>query len=79
MVAYTVFSNPGDVLMACTIPTGGHISHSKESLGGTAGLVRKLDVQNYPFDEEAFTIDVDKTSNLVKELSGKARPLRSSC
>jgi glycine hydroxymethyltransferase len=73
MVAYTVFSNPGDVLMACTIPTGGHISHSKESLGGTAGLVRKLDVQNYPFDEEEFTIDVDKTSNLVKELSGKGK------
>jgi len=36
-------------------------------------LVRKLDVQNYPFDEEEFTIDVDKTSNLVKELSGKGK------
>jgi len=73
MVAYTIFSNPGDVMMACTIPTGGHISHSKESLGGTAGSVRKLDVQNYPFDEEEFTIDVDKTSNLVRELSGKGK------
>ena len=73
LCAYTVFANPGDMLLSCTIPTGGHISHAKKSLGGTAGAVRDLEVVNYPFDEENFTIDVDKTENLLKELKGQGK------
>jgi len=74
LCAFTTFGNPGDVLLACTIPTGGHISHSKKSLGGTAGTVRELDVVNYPFDEENFTIDIDKTAQFVRELKDQGRP-----
>jgi glycine hydroxymethyltransferase len=77
LCAFSIFANPGDTMMSCTIPTGGHISHSKKSLGGTAGSIRDLDVHNYPFDEEDFTIDIDKTAQLVKELKdqGKAPKL----
>ena len=73
LTAFTVFTNPGDVLISCTIPTGGHISHSKEKLGGTAGAVRKLDVQNYPFNEEEFTIDIDKTAQMVRDLRDQGK------
>jgi glycine hydroxymethyltransferase len=74
LVAFSIFTNPGDVLLSCTIPTGGHISHSKKSLGGTAGAIRALDVYNYPFDEENFTIDIDKTAQLVRDLKGQGKP-----
>lgn len=74
LCAYSVFANPGDVLISCTIPSGGHISHAKKSLGGTAGAVRDLEVVNYPFDEENFTIDIDKTEKLVRELKEQGKP-----
>ena len=35
-----------------SIPHGGHISHGKRRIGGTAGSVRGLEVMTYPFDEE---------------------------
>jgi len=74
LCAFSVFANPGDCLLSCTITTGGHISHSKKSLGGTAGAIRDLDVYNYPFDEENFAIDVDKTAQFVKELDAQGKP-----
>jgi glycine hydroxymethyltransferase len=74
LAAFSTFANPGDLLMSCTIPTGGHISHSKKSLGGTAGAIRDLEVHNYPFDEENFTIDTDKTAQLVKDLKDQGKP-----
>jgi glycine hydroxymethyltransferase len=74
LAAYSAFANPGDVLLSCTIPTGGHISHSKKALGGTAGAIRDLDVYNYPFDEENFTIDVDKTAQFVRGLKDQGKP-----
>jgi glycine hydroxymethyltransferase len=60
--------------MSCTIPTGGHISHSKKTLGGTAGAIRELEVHNYPFDEENFTIDIDKTAQVVRDLKDQGKP-----
>jgi glycine hydroxymethyltransferase len=74
LTAFSIFANPGDVLMSCTIPTGGHISHAKEKLGGTAGAIRKLDVNNYPFDEDEFTIDIDKTAQVVRDLNDQGKP-----
>lgn len=74
LCAFSIFANPGDVIMSCTIPTGGHISHSKKSLGGTAGSIRELDVHNYPFDEEDFAIDLDKTAQVVKDLKDQGKP-----
>jgi glycine hydroxymethyltransferase len=73
LCAFSIFANPGDVMMSCTIPTGGHISHSKKTLGGTAGFIRDLEVNNYPFDEESFTIDVDKTAQVVRDLKDQGK------
>jgi len=73
LATFSVFANPGDVILSCSIPTGGHISHAKEKLGGTAGLIRKLDVQNYPFDINDFNIDLDETEKMVRELDAQGK------
>ncbi|MEM2126159.1 MAG: serine hydroxymethyltransferase [Candidatus Methanosuratincola sp.] len=73
LATFSTFSNPGDVIFSCSIPTGGHISHAKEKLGGTAGLIRKLDVQNYPFDIEEFNIELDGTEKMVRELDAQGK------
>ncbi len=68
LVVYSAFTNPGDVMLAPSIPAGGHISHGKKEHSGTAGLVHGLDIEFYPFDAEEMTIDVDKTKQKVEEL-----------
>lgn len=68
LAVYSAFTNPGDVMIAPSIPAGGHISHGKKEHSGTAGLVHGLDVEFYPFDIEEMTIDVDKTKKKVKDL-----------
>ncbi len=77
MAAYTAFAQPGDTMMALAIPHGGHISHGKLKWGGTAGVVRGLEVERYEFDEENYEIDVDATRRKVERLSreGKAPKL----
>ena len=77
LAAYTVFAEPGDVMYALPIPFGGHISHGKKSWGGTAGVVRGLQVERYEFDMDRFNIDVDGTrkriENLIKEEGKKPK------
>jgi glycine hydroxymethyltransferase len=68
LVVYSAFTNPGDVMLAPSIPAGGHISHGKKEHFGTAGLVHGLEIEFYPFDAEEMTIDVDKTKQKVEEL-----------
>ncbi|MDP3780242.1 MAG: serine hydroxymethyltransferase [Nitrosopumilaceae archaeon] len=68
LAVYCGFTNPGDVMLAPSIPAGGHISHGKKEHSGTAGLVHGLDIEFYPFDAEEMTIDVDKTKNKIEEL-----------
>ncbi|MGQ0376576.1 MAG: serine hydroxymethyltransferase [Nitrososphaerota archaeon] len=68
LAVYCGFTNPGDVMLAPSIPAGGHISHGKKEHSGTAGLVHGLDIEFYPFDAEEMTIDVDKTKCKVEEL-----------
>jgi glycine hydroxymethyltransferase len=70
---YSAFSNPGDVMLAPSIPSGGHISHGKKEHSGTAGLVHGLDIEFYPFDAEEMSIDVDKTKQKVIELDKAGR------
>ena len=68
LAIYSAFTNPGDVMLAPSIPAGGHISHGKKEHSGTAGLVHGLEIEFYPFDAEEMTIDVDKTKQKVEEL-----------
>jgi len=73
LAIYSAFTNPGDIMIAPSIPAGGHISHGKKEHSGTAGLVHGLDVEFYPFDAEEMTIDVDKTKDKVEELKKAGR------
>ncbi len=67
LVVYSAFTVPGDIMIAPSIPAGGHISHGKREHSGTAGLVHGLDVEFYPFDIEQMNIDVDRTKKKVRE------------
>src|SRR5437899_7421254 len=71
LVAYTTFTNPGDTMMALAIPAGGHISMGKKEFGGTAGSVRGLNVEYFPFDTEEMNIDIDATEKKIKKLAAE--------
>ena len=73
LAIYSAYSNPGDIMLAPSIPAGGHISHGKKEHSGTAGLVHGLEIEFYPFDAEEMTINVDKTKQKVKELKKNNR------
>lgn len=74
LAIYAAFSDPGDYMMAASIPSGGHISHGKKEHSGTAGLVHGLNIEHYPFSKEEMTIDVDATKKKIDEMArdGKA-------
>lgn len=73
LAVYSAFTDPGDVMLAPSIPAGGHISHGKKEHSGTAGLVHGLEIEFYPFDAGEMTIDVDKTKRRVAELKKAGR------
>ncbi len=74
LAVYTAFTEPGDTLMALSIPSGGHITSGKKELGGTAGAVKGLNVEYLPLDYKELNIDVDKAKAKMKELSTKGKP-----
>src|SRR5213594_1685958 len=69
LVAYTTFTTPGDTILALAIPAGGHISMGKKEFGGTAGAVRGLNVEYFPFDTEEMNIDVNATEKKIQKLA----------
>ena len=73
LAVYSAFTDPGDVMLAPSIPAGGHISHGRKEHAGTAGLVHGLDVEFYPFDAEEMSIDVDGTKRKVRDLKRGGR------
>src|SRR5437660_12853490 len=73
LVAYTTFTTPGDTMMALAIPAGGHISMGKKEFGGTAGSVRGLNVEYFPFDTEEMNIDIDATEKKIQKLSEEGK------
>jgi glycine hydroxymethyltransferase len=77
LVVYTAFTDPGDTIMALSIPCGGHITTGKKRLGGTAGAVSGLDVQYLSLNYKELNIDVDETEKRVRRLvaEGKAPKL----
>ncbi len=74
LVVYTTFTKPGDVMMALSIPCGGHISMGKKELGGTAGAVHDLVVEYLALDYKELNIDVDETKKRVQRLKEEGRP-----
>jgi glycine hydroxymethyltransferase len=76
LAIYAAFSNPGDYMMAASIPSGGHISHGKKEHSGTAGLVHGLNIEHYPFSKEEMTIDVDATKKKIEEMKRDGKPPR---
>ncbi len=74
LAVYTAFIEPGDTLMALSIPTGGHITSGKKELGGTAGAVKGLIVEYLPLDYKELNIDADKAKTKMQELSAKGKP-----
>jgi len=73
LAIYSAYSNPGDVMIASSIPAGGHNSHGKKEHSGTAGLVHGLDIEFFAFDPEEMTLDVDKTKAKVEDLKSQGK------
>jgi len=73
LIIYSGFTDPGDVMIAPSIPAGGHISHGKKEHSGTAGLVHGLEIEFFAFDSDEMNLDVDKTKTKIRELEKQGR------
>ena len=73
LAIYSAFSNPGDTMIASSIPTGGHISHGKKEHSGTAGLVHGLVIEHFPFSKENMTIDVELTKKKIDTMISEGK------
>ena len=76
LAMYTAVMEPLDRMMALSIAHGGHISHARKDLGGTAGQIRGHKVRNWIFDDKEFNIDVDASIKEIRELQGKGDEIK---
>jgi glycine hydroxymethyltransferase len=76
LAVYSALSDPGDTMMALSIPNGGHISAGKKEFSGTAGLVHGLDIEYFVFDKENMNIDVDQTKKKLKTLQSAGKKVK---
>jgi glycine hydroxymethyltransferase len=76
LMMYTAAMDVGDRMMALSIAHGGHISHARANLGGTAGQIRGHKVQNWVFDDEEFNIDVDASIDKIRKLQEKGDEIK---
>ena len=76
LAVYSTLSDPGDTMMALSIPNGGHISTGKKEFSGTAGLVHGLDIEYFAFDKENMNIDVDETKRKLKGIQSAGKKVK---
>jgi glycine hydroxymethyltransferase len=76
LVMYTAVMAPLDRMMALSIAHGGHISHARKNLGGTAGAIRGHKVRNWIFDDNEFNIDVDASMKLIKKMHADGKEIK---
>lgn len=76
LAVYSAVSDPGDTMVALSIPNGGHISAGKKEFSGTAGLVHGLDIEYFVFDKENMNIDVDQTKKKLKALQSSGKKVK---
>jgi glycine hydroxymethyltransferase len=76
LAVYATLSDPGDTMMALSIPNGGHISAGKKEFSGTAGLVHGLDIEYFAFDKENMNIDVDGTKKKLKAIQSAGKKVK---
>jgi glycine hydroxymethyltransferase len=76
LAVYSVLSDPGDSMMALSIPNGGHISAGKKEFSGTAGLVHGLQIEYFSFDKENMNIDVDETKKKLRTIASEGKKLK---
>ncbi len=74
IAAFFALTKPSDLIMALSVPCGGHISHDRFSAAG----IRGLKVEYYPFNNEEMEIDVDETMKIALKLKPKVFVLGSS-
>jgi glycine hydroxymethyltransferase len=76
LAIYSTLSDPGDTMMAISIPNGGHISTGKKEFSGTAGLVHGLDIEYFAFDKENMNVDVDQTKKKLREIQAGGKKVK---
>jgi glycine hydroxymethyltransferase len=73
LAVYSALSSAEDIMMALSIPNGGHISHGKRDFSGSAGLVHSLQVEYFAFDKNEMNIDVDESKKRIAALKKPPR------
>jgi glycine hydroxymethyltransferase len=76
LAMYTAAMDTNERMLALSIAHGGHISHARKNLGGTAGAIRGHKVRNWVFNDEEFNIDVDASIDLIKKLQDKGDEIK---
>jgi glycine hydroxymethyltransferase len=76
LAVYSAVTEPNDVMMALSIPNGGHVSAAKKEFSGTAGLVHGLQIEYFVFDKETLNINVDETKKKLRSLKAEGRNLK---
>ena len=76
LAVYSTLSDPGDTMVALSIPNGGHISAGKKEFSGTAGLVHGLDIEYFAFDKENMNVDVDQTKKKLREIQAGGKKMQ---
>ena len=63
LAVFYALTKPGDIIMALSIPDGGHISYREFGGAGICGLK----VLNFPFDREEMNVDLEASFKIVKD------------